>query len=117
VGVKSASCITIDGGKLIVINLIREKYNSLDAVPVYHSTCMDTPKLSPGDLAPFVVKNGAADYTGATIIAIVNNEGYLSYLNIREPVILSGTFTYDDLPDISFDVATVWKQSIAIAYS
>lgn len=115
-GVQSALSTPIGSKRMVVINLVSEECDTLNPMPVHHSSCMDVLDLSSEDFAPFTASINELNYTGASIIAVINASGYLEFLYMRNPIHYSIEMTLGDSLNITLDVLFVMKQYIDFEY-
>jgi predicted small lipoprotein YifL len=113
--VKSASCKAVNGGWEIKLKLIEEKVG-YNGKPAAHMASMDILSVTDKDVDPFTIKkdNCEFDYKGATITAVVSNNGQLTSLKIYEPVLITATLKKGVSVDAVVDGA--WKQDITFKY-
>lgn len=115
-GVQSALSAPIGDKQLVVINLASEACDALNPVPPHHSSCMDILALSSEDFGPFTAGINELEYTGATIIAVINESGVLDFLYIRNPIHYNIDMTLGDSIEMPLDVIFVMKQYIDFEY-
>lgn len=115
-GVQSALSAPIGGKRLVVINLVNEDCDAMNPIPPHHSSCMDILDLSNEDFDPFTASINELNYTGATIIAVINEGGNLDFLYIRNPIQYNITMTLSESLEITVDVLFVLKQYIEFEY-
>ncbi len=115
-GVQSALSAPIGGKLLVVINLANEECDAMNPIPPHHSSCMDILDLSNEDFDPFTASINELNYTGATIIAVINEGGNLDFLYIRNPIQYNITMTLSGSLEITVDVLFVLKQYIGFEY-
>lgn len=114
-GVKSAKCAKSGNGYKIEIKLKPESTNSFDIQPTNHKACMDCLNMTSKDLEPFTCESCKINYTGGTIIAVVNDKGLLTEFKVNNPLHITGTLKWTVVKgDATIDAS--WRQEVVIAY-
>ena len=115
-GVQTALSAPIGSKRLVVINLITEECDAQNPIPPHHNSCMDILALSTEDFDPFTVSINELDYTGATIIAVINESGCLDFLYVRNPIHYNIDMALSGSLEMTLDVVFVLKQYIEFEY-
>ncbi len=115
-GVKEATCEKEGNGMKIVIKIVEEKGNELNYKAPHHGACMDTVNITAESIQPFTLNNANVTYPGGTLTASINDKGYLTKLDIQEPVEISGTFTWT-LVKLDAVIDARWQQQFEFTYA
>ncbi|HZJ78004.1 MAG TPA: hypothetical protein VFD52_04310 [Clostridia bacterium] len=113
--VKSATCTATDGGWKVKLTLVEEKVG-YNGNPKAHQASMDILAVTDKDVDPFEIVKDTCEfkYSGATIEAVVNEDGLLDSLKIFEPVYITATLKKG--VSIDAEVNGSWEQDITFKY-
>lgn len=102
-GVKSATCVKSGSGWKVTITLYKEIVSGLNTPPKHHTSVMDPMTIDPKDLDPFTIGEGKVTYgdinskdTGASLVAVFNDKGYLESLNLDAPLRIAGKLGFNN---------------------
>ncbi len=115
-GVTKATCTATANGWKITLVLKAESGDDVNFKPPYHSSCMDTLALTAEDLEPFTLNDATVYYKGATLTAEINKDGYVTYFDVNEPVVVEGSLAYKSFDLIDVVVTGTWKQTLKFTY-
>jgi hypothetical protein len=115
-GVTNAKCEETAKGWKITLILKSETGDDVNYKPPHHAACMDTLALTAEDLKPFTLKNATVKYTGATLTAELNKDGYITYFDVNMPVIVEGNLAYKSVNLIEAVVNGLWRQTLNFTY-